>query len=119
MTMGTRSDGFAQTAFWLLSRPDNISAFDLPSYLQESIEQRQPLCGNAEGWGPLSPIRYDFTPCFLDVWISAVGLFGMVFGIAAILWLMRWNQPKPVGRNWHFYLKLVSLRLDQSTPSAH
>lgn len=34
-----------------------------PDYLTASPKhQTQTLCGNPEGWGPLSPFRYDFTP---------------------------------------------------------
>jgi ATP-binding cassette, subfamily C (CFTR/MRP), member 1 len=69
-------------------------------------EKTQPLCGNSEGWGPLSPIRYDFTPCFLDVWISAVALFGILFGAGAVWYLMR-NAKQDIGRNWHFWAKMV------------
>ncbi|KAL1650643.1 ATP-binding cassette glutathione S-conjugate transporter ycf1 [Didymella pomorum] len=47
-------------------------------YLQASKDNRQPLCGNSEGWGPLSPIRFDFTPCFLDVWIMVVAVWGII-----------------------------------------
>ncbi|EKD20282.1 uncharacterized protein L3040_007291 [Drepanopeziza brunnea f. sp. 'multigermtubi'] len=49
----------------------------------------QPFCGNREGWGPLSPIRYDFTPCFMDVWVSSVAAFGILFGAGAVWWLLR------------------------------
>ena len=68
--------------------------------------KRQPLCGNTEGWGPLSPFRYDFTPCFLDVWISSVAVFGIVMGAAAIWYLLKRRTPSPVDKNWHFYMKL-------------
>jgi len=78
-----------------------------PDYLGVTREGKQPLCGNIEGWGPISPFRYDFTPCFLDVWISAVAVFGIVCGAAAVLYLFRTKTPQPVGKNWHFYTKLV------------
>lgn len=68
--------------------------------------ERQPLCGNSEGWGPISPLRYDFTPCFLDVWISVVAVFGVVLGSGAIWFLLKKRSPSPVGKNWHFYTKL-------------
>lgn len=55
----------------------------------------------------MSPFRYDFTPCFLDVWISAVAVFGIVLGSAAIWWLHAKRTPSPVGRNWHFHTKLA------------
>ena len=68
----------------------------------------QPLCGNIEGWGPLSPFRYDFTPCFLDVWIAVVAVFGLSFGAGAVWYLLKKCPPQPVGKNWHFYAKLAS-----------
>ena len=66
---------------------------------------KQPLCGNPEGWGPLSPYRYDFTPCFLDVWIASVSTFGTFLGLWAIWYLSR-KTPSQVSKNWHFYTKL-------------
>ena len=79
-------------------------------YLGATANQRQPLCGNIEGWGPLSPYRYDFTPCFLDVWISTVAVLGILFGGGAVWWLLKRKTPQPVQRNWHFYTKLVRRR---------
>ena len=64
------------------------------------------FCGNIEGWGPISPFRYDFTPCFLDVWIATVAVWGIVLGAAAVWFLMKRRSPSPVGKNWHFYTKL-------------
>lgn len=80
-----------------------------PDYLRAAAkdETTQPLCGNKEGWGPISPFRYDFTPCFLDVWIGIVAVFGIIFGAAAILWLLTKRSPSPVTKNWHFYTKLA------------
>ncbi|KAF1850923.1 multidrug resistance-associated protein 1 [Cucurbitaria berberidis CBS 394.84] len=78
-------------------------------YLTASKHQRQPLCGNSEGWGPISPIRYDFTPCFLDVWIAVVAAFGIVGGAGALWYLYRNCPPQPVKRNWHFFAKLIAL----------
>ncbi|CZR41093.1 uncharacterized protein FPRO_10682 [Fusarium proliferatum ET1] len=67
---------------------------------------KQPLCGNSEGWGPLSPHRYDFTPCFIDVWISAVSVFGLVFGSLAVWWLLAKKQKQEgQTKNAHFYIK--------------
>jgi hypothetical protein len=34
-------------------------------YLAAESTRGAPLCGNSEGWGPLSPDRWDFTPCFM------------------------------------------------------
>jgi len=77
------------------------------SYLAASAETPQPLCGNEEGWGPLSPYRWDFTPCFLDVWIAAVSVWGILGGLGALWYLYKKCAPQPVKKNWHFYAKLV------------
>ncbi|PNS15381.1 Metal resistance protein YCF1 [Sphaceloma murrayae] len=69
----------------------------------------QPLCGNKEGWGPLSGSRYDFTPCFLDVWVVITSAWGIVFGSVAIWYLLRKGMPQPVKQNWHFFAKLIVL----------
>lgn len=76
------------------------------TYLAATAEPTQPLCGNIEGWGPLSPYRYDFTPCFLDVWVLIVSAWGVVAGLAAVWWLYKKTTPQPVAKNWHFYAKL-------------
>lgn len=78
-----------------------------PGYLSAGKGHGQTLCRNIEGWGPLSPFRYDFTPCFLDVWIAAVAGYGFVFGLGAIWYLLRKNTPEPVPKNWHFWTKLA------------
>jgi len=77
------------------------------SYLSATRHSKQPLCGNEEGWGPLSPIRYDFTPCFIDVWVASVAVFGIVFGAIAVWWLARWRRPTDVAKDWHFWTKQV------------
>ena len=79
-----------------------------PDYLQsEAVRHgKQPFCGNQEGWGPISPFRYDFTPCFLDIWISFVAVFGILFGAVAIWWLFKRRIPSVVQKDWHFYTKL-------------
>lgn len=69
----------------------------------------QPLCGNPEGWGPLSPHRYDFTPCFIDVWAAAVSAYGLVFGLLAVWWLRKKKPLEQAGsRNLAFWFKQVS-----------
>lgn len=65
------------------------------------------FCGNEEGWGPLSPFRYDFTPCFIDVWIAAVSAYGIVLGSVAIWWLLRKKQEYSTSKNAHFWIKQV------------
>jgi hypothetical protein len=76
-------------------------------YLEASRHGRQPLCGSSEGWGPISPDRYDFTPCFLDVWIAVVAAAGILGGVGALWHLFRNCPAQPVKKNWHFYAKLV------------
>ncbi|TEY71265.1 hypothetical protein BOTCAL_0097g00210 [Botryotinia calthae] len=74
-------------------------------YLAADTSRSQPLCGNKEGWGPLSPHRYDFTPCFMDVWVSSVAAFGILGGAIAIWWLVGRKTTAEVKKNWHFWLK--------------
>ncbi|KAM4068082.1 ABC transporter transmembrane domain-containing protein [Hirsutella rhossiliensis] len=80
------------------------------SYLAASSSFEQPLCGNAEGWGPLSPFRYDFTPCFIDVWVATVSVYALVFGPLAIWWLLA-KKPLQEGasKNVHFWTKQTLL----------
>ena len=65
----------------------------------------RPLCGDPEGWGPISSLRYDFTPCFLDIWILLVAVWGVGFGLGA-LWYLKRRTAQDVQKNWHFYTKL-------------
>ncbi|KAK1971225.1 hypothetical protein LY78DRAFT_137606 [Colletotrichum sublineola] len=81
------------------------------NYLSATASYKQPLCGNEEGWGPLSPIRYDFTPCFIDVWIASVAVFGVIFGSFAIVWLLRRKKPTNAPKDWHFWVKQTLLGL--------
>lgn len=80
-----------------------------PDYLRGSATKlgAQPLCGNSEGWGPISPHRFDFTPCFLDVWISSVAVWGIVLGAAAVWYMLRRRTAAPVPKDWHFFAKLA------------
>ena len=68
--------------------------------------KNQSFCRNEEGWGPLSPFRYDFTPCFLDIWVASVYIFGVAFGLSALWYLLKKRSPSQVKRDWHFYVKL-------------
>ncbi len=83
----------------------------LHTYLDVQKHGGQPLCGNSEGWGPLSPYRWDFTPCFLDVWVDVVSVWGIVGGLCAIYYLYKKCQPQAVKKNWHFWTKLAVLGL--------
>jgi ABC-type multidrug transport system fused ATPase/permease subunit len=79
------------------------------TYLSGQAATKHPLCGNAEGWGPMSPYRWDFTPCFLDVWILVVSAFGIFAGLAMVWWLYEKADSKPVEKNWHYYTKFAVL----------
>ncbi|KAI1335138.1 P-loop containing nucleoside triphosphate hydrolase protein [Xylariaceae sp. FL0016] len=81
-------------------------AFNLGNgYLTATDSFKQPLCGNKEGWGPLSPFRYDFTPCFIDVWVFVVAIFGILCGSLAIWYVLRKSKTVQVSKDWHFWLK--------------
>jgi ATP-binding cassette subfamily C (CFTR/MRP) protein 1 len=74
-------------------------------YLDASPAHRQPLCGNVEGWGPLSPFRYDFTPCFIDVWIAIVAVGGVLLGAGTIWWLRKKQEQYKSTQNIHLWIK--------------
>ena len=92
----------------LLSTTSFQDDFFKPDYLRAAAkeEKEYTFCGNNEGWGPISPFRYDFTPCFLDVWIASVALWGILLGTGAVWFLMKRRSPSPVSRDWHFHAKL-------------
>ncbi|KAL2856233.1 P-loop containing nucleoside triphosphate hydrolase protein [Aspergillus pseudodeflectus] len=69
----------------------------------------RPFCGDIEGWGPLSSLRFDLTPCFLDLGVSFVAVFGLLLGSGALWFLLKKRIPQPVSKNWHFYAKLAVL----------
>jgi ATP-binding cassette subfamily C (CFTR/MRP) protein 1 len=85
-------------------QPSTLFSHD---YLKASNHRQQALCGNVEGWGPLSPDRFDFTPCFLDIWVALVAVGGVLGGAAAIYYLLKHCPSQPVKKNWHFFAKLV------------
>lgn len=69
---------------------------------------KQSFCRNVEGWGPLSPDRAFFTPCFLDASLAIFALAGVLLGLAAIFTLARTKGHKPWMKSWNFLAKLVS-----------
>ncbi|KAJ5104843.1 hypothetical protein NUU61_002190 [Penicillium alfredii] len=73
------------------------------------FDARQPFCSDVEGWGPISSSRFDLTPCFLDVIVAVVAVWGTLAGVAALWLLLKKRIPSPVSKNWHFYAKLVVL----------
>ncbi len=81
------------------------------NYLAATTFYSQPLCRDKEGWGPLSPYRYDFTPCFIDVWVVVVAIFGLVVGTVAAWYLKKEKQVLGTEKNFHFWLKQVRIQL--------
>lgn len=98
-----------QDVFQTILSVNHSQSIVWPDYLRGSPRAlgAQPLCGNSEGWGPISPHRYDFTPCFLDVWISSVAVWGIIPGGAAVWFLLRKRAAAPVPKDWHLYTKLA------------
>ncbi|KAL6414685.1 Metal resistance protein YCF1 [Ilyonectria robusta] len=82
---------------------------ELGSGYLSSSAFKQPLCGNEEGWGPMSPHRFDFTPCFIDVWIAAVAVFGLFIGSLAVWWLTKKQQNAAQSKTTQFYIKQILL----------
>ncbi|KAI5868128.1 ABC transporter type 1, transmembrane domain-containing protein [Durotheca rogersii] len=80
-------------------------------YLDAADDFEHPFCGNEEGWGPLSPFRYDFTPCFVDVWVFAVAVFGILCGALAVWYVLRREKPNVASRGWPFWIKQSLLAL--------
>lgn len=88
---------------------EGLHSGDLLHSLGSAIEsRRQPFCTDSEGWGPFSPSSFDLTPCFLDVVVAVVSVWGTLGGLAALWLLLKRRIPQPVSKNWHFYAKLVS-----------
>ncbi|KAJ5665324.1 Metal resistance protein YCF1 [Penicillium maclennaniae] len=71
--------------------------------------RKQSFCTDPEGWGPLSPTGFHVTPCFIDVIVAVVAVWGIFAGAGALYLLLKKRIPQPVSKNWHFYAKLVVL----------
>jgi ABC-type multidrug transport system fused ATPase/permease subunit len=71
--------------------------------------RKQSFCTDPEGWGPLSPAAFHLTPCFIDVIVAVVAVWGILSGAGALYLLLKKRIPQPVSKNWHFYAKLVVL----------
>jgi ATP-binding cassette subfamily C (CFTR/MRP) protein 1 len=98
---------------WNMANGDSQVVLQAPAapiptaYAHPDPVRHQPFCGDLEGWGPLSSLRFDFTPCFLDVWIALAAGWGILVGAGALWYLLYKRTPQPVQKNWHFYAKLV------------
>jgi ATP-binding cassette, subfamily C (CFTR/MRP), member 1 len=64
------------------------------------------FCLDPGGWGPVSSIRYAFTPCFQDGILAAIPpLFILVAGPAQA-WQFSHSAPVPHARNWIYCIKV-------------
>ncbi|KAI5294661.1 hypothetical protein KEM52_003513 [Ascosphaera acerosa] len=88
------------------TQPDGAAVLIDPLFNAPSTYSA-PGCLCSEGWGPVSPWRYDLTPCFLDVWVAVVAAWGILGGIGALWLLLKYRLAQPVKKNWHFYAKLI------------
>lgn len=104
-----RSDG--SQSVLTAARPYSTHLPFAPGIQSRSTE---PLCGDPEGWGPISDLRWDFTPCFLDLWIVGVAAWGLLFGAGALWYLFKKRVAQEVPKNWHFYAKLYGHILPRS-----
>lgn len=43
----------------------------------------------------------------MDVWVSSVAVYGILFGAVAIWWLVKRKQRAEVKKDWHFWTKQV------------
>lgn len=69
--------------------------------------RRGGICYDTEGWGPLSTIRYDFTPCFLEIPQLGVAVFGVSAGCYTLWYLLRKCSKQQTSKDWHYFTKLV------------
>ncbi|KAK9428356.1 P-loop containing nucleoside triphosphate hydrolase protein [Lipomyces doorenjongii] len=64
------------------------------------------LCPDPEGWGPMSPVYYNFTPCFADVVLQLVlGLGLLVLSPIELRGLSKSPAALSPTNSW-FYIKL-------------
>ncbi|KAG0274827.1 hypothetical protein BGZ96_004070, partial [Linnemannia gamsii] len=62
------------------------------------------LCTHHEGWGPLSPNRYDLTPCFeYSVFFGGIGAFAIAGFLTRIRYLIHHAKPHGLGRTAWIY----------------
>ncbi|KAJ5754674.1 Metal resistance protein YCF1 [Penicillium manginii] len=107
-------DGNSQVPLGV-SYPGNHSLSQSQSHLDSALtfqhhpHTQQAFCSDAEGWGPLSPLGFHLTPCFIDLIVALVAVWGTLGGAGALYLLLKKRIPQPVSKNWHFYAKLAVL----------
>jgi len=66
------------------------------------------FCLDPQGWGPVSPVRYAFTPCFQDGILAAIPpLFLILAGSAQAYNFSQSARPPGHTRTWQYWTKLA------------
>jgi ATP-binding cassette subfamily C (CFTR/MRP) protein 1 len=66
------------------------------------------FCLDPEGWGPVSAVRYAFTPCFQDGILAAIPpTFLLLVGSAQAFQFSQNAKPPGNTRNWQYGSKLL------------
>lgn len=94
-----------------LQTPSQVTWRPIAGAEISATQHRQPLCEDREGWGPVSQLRWDLTPCFLDLWLVWVAAWGILAGAGAIYYLHKKRIPQDIKKDWHYYAKLVVIYL--------
>jgi ATP-binding cassette, subfamily C (CFTR/MRP), member 1 len=65
------------------------------------------FCLDPEGWGPVSAVRYAFTPCFQDGILAAVPPIFLIIAGSAQAWQFSQSAKVPQARNWIYWSKIA------------
>lgn len=65
------------------------------------------FCLDTEGWGPVSAVRYAFTPCFQDGILAAIPPIFLFVAGSAQAWQYSQSAKIPQSRNWIYWIKLA------------
>ena len=65
------------------------------------------FCLDREGWGPVSAVRYAFTPCFQDGILAAVPPIFLIIAGSAQGWQFSQSAKVPQARNWVYWSKIA------------
>jgi len=69
------------------------------------------FCLDPEGWGPVSAVRFGFTPCFEDGVLAAIPPLFLVIAGSTQVWQFAQSARAPEPRNWVYWSKLAVLLL--------
>jgi ATP-binding cassette subfamily C (CFTR/MRP) protein 1 len=65
------------------------------------------FCLDPEGWGPVSKLRYSFTPCFEEGILAAIPPLFLLFAGSAQAWQFSQSSRIPNSRNWVYWVKIA------------